>query len=55
MIDFSNYNQFLIHFCIASQNGYYNEVVEEEPEEALMELIARVGQTLMRNREESGK
>lgn len=30
-------------------------MVEEQPEEALMELIARFGQTLMRNREEAGK
>ncbi|XP_055685996.1 diuretic hormone class 2 isoform X3 [Lutzomyia longipalpis] len=34
-----------------SHSGYYNEI-EEQPEDVLMELIARFGQTIMRARDD---
>lgn len=39
-----------------SQNtGYYGERVNEQPEDVLMELIARFGQTIMRARDDMEK
>lgn len=40
---------------IECSNGYYSENVEETPEDVLMELIARFGQTIMRAREDLEK
>lgn len=42
----------LKHQC---SNGYYPENVDETPEDVLMELIARFGQTIMRAREDLEK
>lgn len=36
-------------------SGYYSENVDETPEDVLMELIARFGQTLMRARDDLAK
>lgn len=46
----------IFYSCPTSQNGYYTADAEDQPEEVLLELIARLGQTLMRNRvEDSAK
>lgn len=44
--------------CISSfgnSGGYYSDNADETPEDLLMELIARFGQTLMRARDEVAK
>lgn len=43
--------------CVSHGNssGYYSENMDETPEDVLMELIARFGQTLMRARDEVAK
>lgn len=38
-----------------NSGGYYSDNAEETPEDLLMELIARFGQTLMRARDEVAK
>lgn len=38
-----------------NSNGYYSDNADETPEDLLMELIARFGQTLMRARDEVAK
>lgn len=45
---------FVIFFLYSHNNAYYNEV-EEAPEDVLMELIARFGQTIMRARDDVEK
>lgn len=46
-----------ITFSHGNSNGYYTDVQnpDETPEDVLMELIARFGQTLMRAREDLAK
>lgn len=45
-------HSYLSEHC---SNGYYSENVDETPEDVLMELIARFGQTIMRAREDLEK
>lgn len=45
-------------FCSTTHsidNAYYNDRLEEQPEDILMELIARFGQTIMRARNDMEK
>lgn len=40
---------------IIDSNGYYSDSVDETPEDVLMELIARFGQTILRARDDMEK
>lgn len=44
-----------MYHLLNNSSGYYSENVDETPEDVLMELIARFGQTLMRARDEVAK
>ena len=39
----------------SNSNGYYSESLDETPEDVLMELIARFGQTIIKAREDLDK
>lgn len=60
-IPFVTCKTFWMHFFLfffpfyLYSNGYYSENVDETPEDVLMELIARFGQTLMRARDDLAK
>lgn len=43
------------HSAWNSNEGYYSESLDEQPEDILMELIARFGRTIMRAREDLEK
>lgn len=39
----------------SADNAYYSDRLEEQPEDVLMELIARFGQTILRARNDMEK